>query len=122
VSFTEQVGNRCHIALSRIAMNILALAPEYFVFQSWAVVTLFLQCVVGPIVAVAVLRQRISLKIGILNAIGLLVVFFAIAPALYSIMLPGALRYWGIWCTALLVLSLAGSLLLIRRCNGDILV
>lgn len=96
-------------------MNILALAPEYFVFQSWVVVTLFLQFVVGPIVAVAVLRQRISIKNGIVIAIGLLVVLFAIAPALYSIMLPGALSYWSIWCTALLLLSLAGSLLLMPK-------
>ena len=96
-------------------MNILALVPEYFVFHSWVVVTLFLEFVVGPIVAVAVLRQRIAIKNGILILIGLLVVFFAIAPSLHSIMLPGALSYWGICCTALLLLSLAVSLLLIRE-------
>lgn len=96
-------------------MNLVALAPDYFVFQSWVVVTLFLVFVVGPIVAVAILRQVISIKNGILISIGLLLAFVAIAPSLYSIMTPGALSYWGRWCAALLMLSLTGSLLLMRK-------
>lgn len=96
-------------------MNLIALAPKYFVFQSWEVVTLFLEFVVVPIVAVAVLRHVISIKNGMLISIGLLLVLCAIAPSLYSIMMPGALSYWGRWCAALLMLSLTGSLLLLRE-------
>jgi hypothetical protein len=115
VSFPLHVGTVYYSARLRIAMNIVALVPEYFVFQSWAVATLFLGFFVGPIVAVSVLRQKISNRNGGVISIAFLVAFFAIAPSLYSIMMPGALSYWGICCTALLLLSLAGSLLLIRK-------
>jgi len=119
VSVLLPLSNKNHPNFSSqkgtLVTMLFASVPTYFVFRSWAVVFLFAEFVILPIVVVLIYRQRVSKQVGAGLLAALFCFAFPIVFFLREMMANGAMEYWTTWSLMLFVLSLISSLCLLRK-------
>lgn len=76
---------------------LVALAPEYMVFRSWAVFLLFAGFATIPVLLTAIFRRRISRRLVRVWLAALALGLVLIAPKLGRMASPAALSYWLFW-------------------------
>lgn len=94
---------------------LVALAPEYMVFRSWAVFLLFAGFATIPVLLTAIFRRRISRRLVRVWLAALALGLVLIAPKLGRMASPAALSYWLFWCAVWGAISWGLSNWWIRR-------